>query len=48
MEHKDIKSDLYSEQEYQTLKYPNQDYELTDKQQEIIDLAWEKKDNTPN
>ena len=48
MEHPDIKSDIYSDKEYHTLKYEKQDYKLSEEQSNVINRAFEEKDQTPN
>lgn len=48
IDHKDIKSDIYNPNEYNTLKYEKQNYTLTPDQQQILDEAWARKDTEPN
>lgn len=46
--HPDIKSDIYNPTEYNTLKYKNQDYNLSKEKNDILESAWQAKDTTKN
>lgn len=46
--HKDIKSNIYNSNEYNTLKYEKQNYKLNENQNQILEDAWKKKDTDSN
>lgn len=46
--HPDIKSNIYSSSEYQTLKHSRHDYKLNSQQQNILNQAWNQRNSVPN